>query len=89
MAPGQAETPFRFLTLIEREPLKSTASLLSRGNPTENFPCSERLNYSSSFCASVQYSQLFYLILLGETISHYSFKNISHMIDDSMAKYEA
>lgn len=39
------------LTLIDREPLKRTANLPSRANPTENFSCSEMLNCSSSFCA--------------------------------------
>lgn len=74
MESAQADSPLVFMTLIEREPLKRTANLPSRRNPTGNFSCREMLNYSSSFCASVQCPQLFYLLLLWETLSHYSFK---------------
>lgn len=80
MASAPTEIPLAFLTLIEREPLKRTANLPSRGNPTGDFSCSEMLNYLSSVCASIQCPQLFYPLLLWESSSRYSFKNTSDVI---------
>lgn len=53
----------------EWAPRASTANPPSRGNPVRNLSCGEMLNYSSSFCASVQRSQLFCLLLLWQSLS--------------------